>query len=755
MVLQFGPSTTSLVSTPNPSGYSQNVRFTATVTGGLSLPTGYITFRDSGAIIDSVALDSSGTAILNIASLAAGPHPVIAYYTGDLHHASSNSVIVRQIVGPARTTNVVSYSPDVITYGQVVTFVDTIFGTLPDGGTVQFNDGGNNLGSAVPVDSSGRATLTTSILSAGWHPITAVYSGTSNVIGSTSHTVYVEVHQRQTNGKFSVSSTVIRTGDLLTMKDSIVGADPDSGSVQFMDGTSPLGSPLPIDENGIATYSTSTMVSGVHALYAEYLGTNNFASNSSGVINVTVSDSGLYRSFDPDSIALSLDNFGKKGRMVKRKNIRVSFAAVFIPQTNGLDGLHVEFAFPIDTSMQFYSVPPATKALKDNKLSRWNFTFPRTLNAFQTVKIYGFGKTGRMQKVTKHYWMISGSQEGTTLKQTNFEKNQLMLPMPNRINVLAETYRFNGFSSTGGLLVGKNRKTPVDSSKYYGWLLAPKYANALNSLWDRTGVHTGYARGFDFFTSNNHPLVRRQMSMRPSKENNILIADMIALKLNISASALGITPPGFGELIFRDSVDNPLNGMMVKQVASFIDSVMMGWYSGIVHRFADTSVFRKLHESVRRIDDAFEGTMDTMKFADTLRMPGTRPLGVVYFLHHDPTIPPTQISPVIDPDYDIPATFRLYQNYPNPFNPTTTIALELPYASVVTLKVYNILGQEVATLLDQTPLDNGTLEIQFDGRNLSSGVYFYRATFEQTVDNTDEQTPAAYGVLTKKMMLMK
>ena len=74
---------------------------------------------------------------------------------------------------------------------------------------------------------------------------------------------------------------------------------------------------------------------------------------------------------------------------------------------------------------------------------------------------------------------------------------------------------------------------------------------------------------------------------------------------------------------------------------------------------------------------------------------------------------------------DIPRTFKLLQNYPNPFNPATTIGYELPKASHITLKVYNILGQEVTVLVDgeEPP---GFHTARFNGGNLSSGVYFYR-----------------------------
>ena len=82
----------------------------------------------------------------------------------------------------------------------------------------------------------------------------------------------------------------------------------------------------------------------------------------------------------------------------------------------------------------------------------------------------------------------------------------------------------------------------------------------------------------------------------------------------------------------------------------------------------------------------------------------------------------------IESDDDlVPSEFKLYQNYPNPFNPITTISWQSPVGSQQTLKVYDVLGNEVASLVDEYK-SAGIYEVNFDASSLSSGVYFYKLT---------------------------
>ncbi len=79
----------------------------------------------------------------------------------------------------------------------------------------------------------------------------------------------------------------------------------------------------------------------------------------------------------------------------------------------------------------------------------------------------------------------------------------------------------------------------------------------------------------------------------------------------------------------------------------------------------------------------------------------------------------------VEQEEGLPTTFELMQNYPNPFNPTTSISFSIPQAAFVTLKVYDIVGREVANLMSEQK-DAGIYNYNFDASKLSSGIYFYR-----------------------------
>jgi CHRD domain/Secretion system C-terminal sorting domain len=100
-----------------------------------------------------------------------------------------------------------------------------------------------------------------------------------------------------------------------------------------------------------------------------------------------------------------------------------------------------------------------------------------------------------------------------------------------------------------------------------------------------------------------------------------------------------------------------------------------------------------------------------------------------------------EYSDVVDVEINSPIEFVLRQNFPNPFNPSTTITYQIPELSKVTLNVYDIIGNEIATLVNEEK-QSGTYSVEFDATKLSSGIYLYRLQ----ADNF---------IATKKLILLK
>jgi hypothetical protein len=95
----------------------------------------------------------------------------------------------------------------------------------------------------------------------------------------------------------------------------------------------------------------------------------------------------------------------------------------------------------------------------------------------------------------------------------------------------------------------------------------------------------------------------------------------------------------------------------------------------------------------------------------------------------------------IDNETEIPDSYTLAQNYPNPFNPSTTISYTIPEKSLVSLKIFDLLGAEVVELVN-SELEPGVYKSDFNASGLTSGIYFYRLETNTFVE-------------TKKMMLLK
>src|SRR5262249_11984096 len=149
----------------NPSTIGQTVTLSATVSAvspAVGVPTGTITFRDGGTSLGVVTLNN-GSASLSISTLAAGAHALTALSSGSGTFAASSSRVVTQPVNHAATRSSLSSNPNPSTVGQAVTLNATVSVLSPASGvptgTVNFRDGGANLGTVTLVNGSASLTI--------------------------------------------------------------------------------------------------------------------------------------------------------------------------------------------------------------------------------------------------------------------------------------------------------------------------------------------------------------------------------------------------------------------------------------------------------------------------------------------------------------------------------------------------------------------------------------------------------------------
>jgi len=139
---------------------------------------------------------------------------------------------------------------------------------------------------------------------------------------------------------------------------------------------------------------------------------------------------------------------------------------------------------------------------------------------------------------------------------------------------------------------------------------------------------------------------------------------------------------------------------------------------------------------------------DGNHFNDSINAPPNTAVGqeiadaIHYASDHIPLFATFQFDEPVSVETEIaPNEFELYQNFPNPFNPSTIINYQIPELSFVTLKIYDVLGKEIETILNEEK-PKGTYELIWNAANLPSAVYFYKLQ-------------AGSFVETKKMVLMK
>jgi hypothetical protein len=279
------PTTTTLVSSPNPSIFGQPVTFTAQVRSGEGTPAGIAMIFDGSIPIANLKL-ANGKNSGPVSFLAVGSHPIAAKYEGSLRFSPSISSSIKQTVDTATTTTSLLSSLNPASTGKTVTFTATVAGLYGGAavGSVIFRDGSSMLATAKVA--SNQASYSTSSLSRGVHSITATYSGDANNRSSPSAllTQYITGASR-TVLITSESPTWIRQPVTFTATvTSAFGRIPDGELLTFYDGTAMLGSS--VLAGGSAAYTTSSLSAKNHTIKAVYTGDTIFSPSSGAVSQV-------------------------------------------------------------------------------------------------------------------------------------------------------------------------------------------------------------------------------------------------------------------------------------------------------------------------------------------------------------------------------------------------------------------------------------------------------------------------------------
>ena len=295
-------TSTTLISSLNPSVYGQKVTWTAMVTtSGPVPPTGKVNFT-WGDSIGTATLNASGIATLTRSALNADTYPLTAVYEGDANNLRSTSVVLSQVVTDATSAAALTSSPNPSTAGQSVTFTATITSpTVTATGPVTFTAGKTVLGTAQLAD--GNATFTISTLPVGTTTVTATYYGDSNITSSSASVtqtvgsaaslieddgrLFQSKTTRSTSAGGCYSSTTLTTdgspnlvGNQVVFTASVNAAgycnNQQQGScyepITFYDGNTVIGS-VPLNRTCIATFTDNSLTAKTHKIKAYFPGT--------------------------------------------------------------------------------------------------------------------------------------------------------------------------------------------------------------------------------------------------------------------------------------------------------------------------------------------------------------------------------------------------------------------------------------------------------------------------------------------------
>jgi Bacterial Ig-like domain (group 3)/FG-GAP-like repeat/FG-GAP repeat len=299
----------TLSGTPNPDTLGENVALTATIKSTGPTPTGSVTLLDSGSVIGTAPLNSTGVAVFNTTSLTLGIHTITAVYGGDSNYDSRSATLTEVIRYPAATISLTS-SLNPAPVGQSITFTAKVMeqGWPAPTSNVIFKDNGRQI-AQVSLAADGSATFSTSALTFGSHTIQAVYSGDANY-DSQSTSLIETVNPGATVMTLTVSPNPAFAGRPVTLQGHLNGLGIPPGSATFFDGSTPIGT-IALDDTGTAVLTTSQLQVGTHPLTATFTPNTISTSFTSTVVDeVIIPTNSDYKLTTGDSLTLITEHHG-------------------------------------------------------------------------------------------------------------------------------------------------------------------------------------------------------------------------------------------------------------------------------------------------------------------------------------------------------------------------------------------------------------------------------------------------------------
>jgi hypothetical protein len=266
---------------------STTVSATGSATGAGTL-TGQVTFSEGATVYGIATINSSGVATLQISTLAAGSHSIVAAYSGNTNYATSTSAVLVEVVQTTATTTTLTSTAATTLAGETASFTASVSSTtaIPTG-SVSFYSGGVSIGQA-QLTAQGVATLSTSTLAVGSDAITAVYVGNGNYNTSMSTALQHSVVLATTALTLAGPGTAVDAGGTFAMTAALSsnGVAP-TGTLTLHNGGATIAT-LSVTADGTFSYSNLSLGVGTYQLTAVYSGDANNAVATSAAITVVV-----------------------------------------------------------------------------------------------------------------------------------------------------------------------------------------------------------------------------------------------------------------------------------------------------------------------------------------------------------------------------------------------------------------------------------------------------------------------------------